>query len=142
MAKKFGKFLLGAAVIGGAAVAAYMYLQKKGVVLATPENVDEDYDDFSEEAEECPSRNYVPLTKSTEDCAVEECASEECTVEECVAEECAVEKCTDAECCCEECPSEEPIFTETVSEDAASVQEEAVVPDAVEEFFDEKSEEE
>ena len=117
MAKKFGKFLLGAAVIGGAAVAAYMYLQKKGVVLTTPENVDEDYDDFSEEAEESPSRNYVPLTKGTEECATEEC-------------------------CCEECPSEEPVFTETVSEEAAPVQEEAVVPDAVEDFFDEKSEEE
>ena len=132
MAKKFGKFLLGAAVIGGAAVAAYMYLQKKGVVLTTPENVDEDYDDFSEEAEESPSRNYVPLTKGTEDCATESCTAEECTAEECATEE----------CCCEECPSEEPVFTETVSEEAAPVQEEAVVPNAVEEFFDEKSEEE
>ena len=34
MAKKFGKFLLGAAIIGGAAAATYIYLQKKGVVTS------------------------------------------------------------------------------------------------------------
>ena len=142
MAKKLGKFLLGAAVLGGAAAAAYMYLQKKGVVSVTPENVDEDYDDFSEDAEECPSRNYVSLTPDTaevaEECSSEECPSEECTGEECPSEECTGEECVSAECCCESSPSEEPIFTEAVSAESLPSPEEAPIPDAVEEFFDEE----
>ena len=112
MAKKFGKFLLGAAVLGGAAVAAYMYLQKKEQVLTVPETIDEDYDDFSEEIKECPSRNYVSLTKDTTECVDEECVSEE------------------------------PVFSEGTPEEALPLPEETAEPDSVEEFFDEEKAEE
>ena len=128
MAKKLSKFLLGAAVIGGAAAAAYMYLQKKGSVSVTPESIDEDYDDFSKDTVECPTRNYVSLTKDTEE-VVSECCCEECPTEECLTEECLTE-----ECLTEECP-----ITECTSEDYVEA---PVVPDAVEEFFDEEKIEE
>ena len=69
MAKNFGKFLLGMAAIGGAAVAAYYYLQKKDAENIIPETEDEDYDDFSDELDEVPTRNYVKLTPSAEEIA-------------------------------------------------------------------------
>ena len=108
MAKKLGKFLLGAAIIGGAAAATYIYLQKKGVVNLTPENADEDYDDFSDETVECPVRNYVSLTNDTEECVAEETVSEE------------------------------PVFTEGNPEEAVVNSEETTEPEAVEEFFNEE----
>ena len=69
MAKNFGKFLLGMAAIGGAAAAAYYYLQKKDAETVIPETEDEDYDDFSDELDEVPTRNYVTLTPSAEEIA-------------------------------------------------------------------------
>lgn len=63
MAKKLGKLLLGVAAIAGTAAAAYYYLQKKDAVIVTPESNDEDLDDFSDELDETPSRNYVQLNK-------------------------------------------------------------------------------
>ena len=76
MAKKLGKFLLGMAALGGAAAAAYHYLQKKDVVTLTPEYDDEDYDAFSEELDETSSRNYVQLNKEVVAETVEEAVEE------------------------------------------------------------------
>lgn len=59
MAKKFGKFLLFTAAVGAAGAAAYYYMQKKDAELLN--GADEDYDDFSEDAEDAVSRTYVPL---------------------------------------------------------------------------------
>ena len=62
MAKKFGKFLLATAAIGTAAVAAYMYLQKKDSSMSQSHE-DDDYDDFSDDLEdEDSTRTYVSLT--------------------------------------------------------------------------------
>ena len=108
MAKKFGKFLLGMAALGGAAAAAYYYLQKKDAVDVTPENDDEDYDDFSDELEEAPARNYVQLNKEVVTVPVEEETAADAVAE--IAED-AVEE-----------------IVEIVEETA----------DAVEEFFDEE----
>ena len=113
MAKKLGKFLLGMAAIGGAAAAAYYYLQKKDAVDVTPENDDEDYDDFSDELEEAPARNYVQLNKEVVTVPVEEEAVEEETAADAVAE----------------------IAEDAVEEIVEIVEETA---DAVEEFFDEE----
>ena len=110
MAKNFGKFLLGMAAIGGAAAAAYYYLQKRDAVDVTPENDDEDYDDFSDELDATPARNYVQLNK-------EPIAAEE-TEEETVAE----------------------TIEESVEETAAAVIEEVEeTAEVVEEFFDEEA---
>ena len=96
MAKKLGKFLLGMAALGGAAAAAYYYLQKKDAITLTPECGDEDYDDFSEELDETPSRNYVQLNKEVvaetlEDAAdaVEDAVSEAAEKAEEIVEEAA-----------------------------------------------------
>ena len=63
MAKKFGKFLLATAAIGTAAVAAYMYLQKKDSSMSQSHE-DDDYDDFSDDLEdEDSTRTYVSLTR-------------------------------------------------------------------------------
>ena len=59
MAKKFGKFLLATAAIGTAAVAAYMYLQKKDSSMSQSHE-DDDYDDFSDS-----TRTYVSLTRDS-----------------------------------------------------------------------------
>ncbi len=59
MAKKFGKFLLFTAAIGAAGAAAYYYMQKKDAELM--DELDDDYDDFSEDIEDDTSRTYVPL---------------------------------------------------------------------------------
>jgi len=63
MAKKFGKFLLGCAVVTAAAAGAYYYMQKKGIKLPDFDvNDDDDFDDFDEDVdvEESP-RTYVSL---------------------------------------------------------------------------------
>jgi len=109
MAKKFGKILLGAAVLGGAAAAAYKYLKKKETQFITPETIDEDYDDFSGESEECSDNNYVSLTNDTVECVEEECVAEE------------------------------PVFSESNPEEATSLPEEIAEPDTIEEFFDEEA---
>lgn len=72
MSKKFGKFLLITAVLGGAAVAAYCYFRKKDTEDTVPE--DEDYDDFSEDldAEAEPDKKYVSLTPDADASAQEE----------------------------------------------------------------------
>lgn len=97
MAKKFGKFLLGMAALGGAAAAAYYYLQKKNAISLTPESMDEDYDDFSDELDETATRNYVQLNAETacEEENVEETTSEEENTEAAAAE--AVEEFFDEE---------------------------------------------
>ena len=65
MAKKFGKFLLATAAIGTAAVAAYMYLQKKDSSMSQSHE-DDDYDDFSDDLEdEDSTRTYVSLTRDS-----------------------------------------------------------------------------
>ena len=65
MAKKFGKFLLLTAAVGSAAAAVYYYMQKKDSVIDIPE--DEDYDDFSDDADTQSSESdgYVSLTPET-----------------------------------------------------------------------------
>lgn len=68
MAKKFGKFLLGCAVVTAAAAGAYYYMQKKGIKLPDFDvNDDDDFDDFSEDVdfEEAP-RSYVSLNPTSE----------------------------------------------------------------------------
>lgn len=72
MAKKFGKFLLFSAVLGGAAAAAYYYFQKKDADNSLSE--DEDFDDFSEDSdgETETDRKYVSLTPGGEAPAQEE----------------------------------------------------------------------
>ena len=65
MAKKFGKFLLATAAIGTAAVAAYMYLQKKDSSMSQSHE-DDDYDDFSDDLkDEDSTRTYVSLTRDS-----------------------------------------------------------------------------
>lgn len=60
MGKKFGKFLLFTAAVGAAGTAAYCYMKKKDAALLGES--DDDYDDFSEDAEgDDSSRSYVPL---------------------------------------------------------------------------------
>ena len=61
MAKKFGKFLLFTAAVGGAVAAAYYYFQKKDADNLASE--DEDYDDFSEDLDDDAEtgKNYVTL---------------------------------------------------------------------------------
>ena len=112
MAKNFGKFLLGMAAIGGVAAATYYYLQKKDAETVIPETEDEDYDDFSDELDEAPNRNYVQLTP--------------------FAEEIAEAKAEFAE-------AAEEIFE--AKEDVAEIIEEAAeaVEEVVEEFFDEET---
>ena len=83
MAKKLGKFLLGMAALGGAAAAAYSYLQIIDAVTLTSEYDDEDYDDFSEELDETSSRNYVQLNKEAVAETIEEAAD---AVEDAVSE--------------------------------------------------------
>ena len=63
MSKKFGKFLLFSAITGAAIYGAYQYLQKKDEMVSadTHENDDDDFDDFSEDLDEEPERNYVDL---------------------------------------------------------------------------------
>lgn len=111
MAKKFGKFLLGMAALGGAAAAAYYYLQKKNAISLTPESIDEDYDDFSDEPEETATRNYVQLnTEPMEETACQEEGCEEMPSETADAEP----------------PVEEAVIEETVEEffdEAAAPQE-------------------
>ncbi len=63
MAKKFGKFLLFTAAVGTACAAAYYYMQKKDAVDLA-EDADEDYDDFSEDAE--ATRTYVSLNRDAQ----------------------------------------------------------------------------
>ena len=60
MAKKVGKFLLFTAALGAVGAACYYYMQKKDAELLA--DLDEDFDDFSEDEEDAPARNYVPLT--------------------------------------------------------------------------------
>lgn len=66
MAKKFGKFLLFTAAVGGAAAAVYHYFQKKDA--DSLEFEDEDYDDFSEDLDDEAEtgKKYVPLTPDSE----------------------------------------------------------------------------
>lgn len=68
MAKKFGKFLMTAAAISGAAAGVYYYLKKKNESAEPIEDDFEDFDDFSEDLEEEESedtadedRSYVDL---------------------------------------------------------------------------------
>lgn len=71
MAKKFGKFLLVAAVATAAAAGTYYYMQKKGVKLPDFDvDEDDDYDDFSEDVDvdETP-RSYVSLNPTSEPAA-------------------------------------------------------------------------
>ena len=73
MAKKFGKFLLVAAVATAAAAGTYYYMQKKGIKLPDFDvNDDDDFDDFSEDVdvEEAP-RSYVSLNSVGETVAEE-----------------------------------------------------------------------
>ncbi len=121
MAKKFGKFLLFTAAIGAAGAAAYYYMQKKDAALMAES--DEDYDDFSEDADEKDtSRTYVPLphdgTGSSENAAAADTAP---------AQEAPSAK----------APSEEDLFT-PLSEQAAQTAETAggEMEETVEEFFD------
>lgn len=82
MAKKFGKFLLVAAVATAAAAGTYYYMQKKGVKLPDFDvDEDDDYDDFSEDVDvdETP-RSYVSLNSAGE--TVTEDAEEEPLFEE------------------------------------------------------------
>ncbi len=61
MAKKFGKFLLVVAAIGGAIAAVYYFAKKMGYLDLLCDDEDfEDEEDIEEELEE--SRTYVPLT--------------------------------------------------------------------------------
>ncbi len=63
MAKKFGKFLLGATVIGAAAAAAaYYYYQKKDDDAIT---LDDEYEDEFEDEDEDEETGYVSLGKAT-----------------------------------------------------------------------------
>lgn len=68
MAKKFGKFLLVAAVATAAAAGTYYYMQKKGIKLPDFDvNDDDDFDDFGEDEDfdEMP-RSYVSLNPTVE----------------------------------------------------------------------------
>jgi len=114
MAKKFGKFLLGAVAIGGAAAAAYLYMQKKSAECDVQEEIDTDYDDFSEDQEETPSRNYVQLNQECTCDTIEENQDQSEIMEE------SLEEVT------------ETIEAETVPADADPFQ-----PEQVEEFFNE-----
>ena len=63
MAKKFGKFLLGATVIGAAAAAAaYYYYQKKDDDAIT---LDDEYEAEFEDEDEDEETGYVSLGKAT-----------------------------------------------------------------------------
>ena len=134
MAKKFGKFLLCAAAICGAAAAAYQYLQKKDAITISKENNDEDYDDFSEETEETPSRSYVSLTKElTNDAITEEVIADDKIDADAIANDNA-----DAD----EIAEDEAIYAENDAEADAptpevvtAVLEEQPAPEVVEEFF-------
>lgn len=129
MAKKFGKFLLGAAILGGAAAAAYYYLQKKDTVTLPQEESDADYDDFSEEKEETPCRNYVQLNPEVAADTAEECG---CDTAEGTCDAASTEcQCDTPEPACE-CGNEEEVFTDTTEE---TIAEEASAPEKVEEFF-------
>ena len=104
MAKKFGKFLLFTAVAGAAAAGAYYYFQKKAQAEADDIlDGDDDYDNFSEDADNTDSsRSYIPLGKENA-C---ECDCEgECTCEE----ECVCEEDDQENCACEEVKEEEKV---------------------------------
>ena len=113
MAKKFGKLLLFSAAIGSAVAAAYYFVQKKAGV----HEMEEDYDDFSEETDETQeSRNYVSLNPDD-------------------AAENAEKKSGEDAAPAEEAPEKEKAFTpltEQVTQASANTEE------SVEEFFDEE----
>ncbi len=68
MAKKFGKFLMVTAVIGGAAAGIYYYLHKKDAEEEDFGLDDEDFDDFDDDLDdEDADRSYVDLGKSGAD---------------------------------------------------------------------------
>ena len=72
MAKKFKKFLLFTAAVGGAAAAVCYFKHKKDADNDTL--VDDDFDDFNEDLDEDAetTTNYVPLTPDTEDASSED----------------------------------------------------------------------
>lgn len=60
MAKKFSKVLLFTAAAAAVSGAAYYYMKKKDAELMA--QLDEDYDDFSDDYDEETVRSYVPLS--------------------------------------------------------------------------------
>lgn len=67
MAKKFGKRLLGLAVVGAAAAGVYYYLKKENEIPVNLEDEDEDLDNFDDTLEEegKNKRAYVNLDFET-----------------------------------------------------------------------------
>lgn len=63
MAKKLGKLFLFSAAVGAIAGSAYYYLQHRDSIVKSddPSEEDDDFDDFSEDLDEEPERNYVDL---------------------------------------------------------------------------------
>ncbi len=134
MAKKFGKFLLFTAAASAVGAAAYCYMKKKDAELMA--ELDEDYDDFSEDMDIDSSRNYVPLTQDNGTSVAD------------AAEDLVEDFVVDFEDAPVETPVEEPVdapaedaftpLTEKVAEVAEDVTEE--VEETIEEFFDEDDE--
>ena len=125
MAKKFGKLLLFSAAIGSAIGAVYYFARKKN---AEQDSAEEDYDDFSEEAEkkDSDSRSYVPLTPEGE-------AGEE---KEEKAEEPSPAGQADSTPDASDAPASQDGFTPLAEQVAATAQK---AEETVEEFFDEDS---
>lgn len=115
MAKKFGKFLLFTAAVSSAVAAVYYFVHKKNGAQDSAE--EEDYDDFSNDAEKDSdaSRSYVPLNPETSE------------AETAAPEETDPEKETEA-------PAEEGFtpLADQVPQDSEKAE------DSVEEFFDEE----
>lgn len=59
MSKKIGKFILAATAVTTAAAAAYYFMRKDRSI--TIDNLDEDFDDFSDESVDDSERSYVEL---------------------------------------------------------------------------------
>ncbi len=127
MAKKFGKFLLFTAAVGAAGAAAYYYMRKKDSAFL--DETDEDYDDFSKDADDdSASRTYVPLNHEDAPVQKSEAASDDSftplTETVASAAETAVNNAAD---------KVEEFFNETSSDKAPSD-----AADSSEEFFDEE----
>ena len=139
MAKKFGKVLLFTAAVAAVGGAAYYYMKKKDAELMA--ELDDDYDDFSEDLDEGPARSYVPLPHEEAPVAdvtehIAPHSQEAPAKEEPLAQDTAAMEPADTSSSVED--SFTPL-TEKVAEVAEDISEE--VEEAVEEFFDEEDEE-
>lgn len=74
MAKNVGKFLLGAAITGAAIGGAIAYLKKNGF---PGDSLEEDFEDFTDEFEDCTSCAERTYTTIPNDVDKEQAAAEE-----------------------------------------------------------------